>query len=308
MHTRRQCLGFGLGLAASGAAAAQSPAAAAPTEPEEADVEAGYDPDLRMTAPVLVDGRGPFAFVVDTGANRSVVASEIAQALGLRPGGPVQLHSIAGTQRVETARVGRLQVGGLVTTDLRMPILPRASLGADGLIGLDALRRRVVELDFNRRTLRIGKSRRRTVLRSATDSRFATVRARYRFGPLTLVDARAAGRPIVAFVDSGAETTVVNTALRDAMPTGALTFPFGLQPVPVYGVAGQVMQGQLALLDRLRFEGVELLDLPVVISDLHTFSLWELQDRPAMLLGANTLRAFSTVTLDFGEGQVLFER
>lgn len=306
MHTRRQCLGFGLCLAAAGAAAAQSPAPP-PETAQDVDIDAGYDPDLRMTAPVLVEGRGPYPFVVDTGANRSVIAAEVALALGLPPAGQVQLHSISGVEIVPTVRVRSLDVGGLTARDLRMPVLPRAAMGADGLIGLDALKRRVVELDFNQRKLRVSKSARRTVLRTTT-SRLANVRARYRSGPLNLVDARAAGRPITAFVDSGAESTVVNTALRDAMPTGALTYPFGLAPVPVYGVGGSAMQGQIAMLRSLSFEGVELKDMPVVVSDLHTFSLWDLQDRPAMLLGANTLRVFSTVTLDFGEGVVLFER
>src|SRR5262249_19642673 len=37
----------------------------------------------RIVAPVMLNGRGPFRFVVDTGANRSVITTQLAAALGL---------------------------------------------------------------------------------------------------------------------------------------------------------------------------------------------------------------------------------
>ena len=40
-----------------------------------AQLETAFDQAKRMTVPVFLNGKGPFAFVVDTGANRTVVAT-----------------------------------------------------------------------------------------------------------------------------------------------------------------------------------------------------------------------------------------
>src|SRR5579862_4916987 len=37
----------------------------------------------RIVVPVMVDGQGPFQFVLDTGANSTVVSPHLASALGL---------------------------------------------------------------------------------------------------------------------------------------------------------------------------------------------------------------------------------
>src|SRR5665213_2244828 len=50
----------------------------------------------RMTAPIIVNGSGPFAFVVDTGANQSVISTELAAQLGLVRGALEPLNGVAG--------------------------------------------------------------------------------------------------------------------------------------------------------------------------------------------------------------------
>ena len=69
-------------------------------EPPET-LKALFDLYRRMTAPVRVNGRGPFPFVVDTGANQSVIAEGLAAHLGLS--GPLELlHSTTGAQLAPT--------------------------------------------------------------------------------------------------------------------------------------------------------------------------------------------------------------
>lgn len=38
----------------------------------------------RVVASVMVDGKGPFRFIIDTGANHSTISSQLAAVLGLR--------------------------------------------------------------------------------------------------------------------------------------------------------------------------------------------------------------------------------
>jgi hypothetical protein len=49
----------------------------------------------RMTAPIRVNGQGPFPFVVDTGSNQTVIAAELAAQLGLPLGDPAPLNGVA---------------------------------------------------------------------------------------------------------------------------------------------------------------------------------------------------------------------
>src|SRR5436190_17553496 len=61
-------------------------------------LETAFDEALRMTVPVHVDNRGPFQFVVDTGANHTVVGVETAARCSLPSDGVAAVHGIAGVQ------------------------------------------------------------------------------------------------------------------------------------------------------------------------------------------------------------------
>src|SRR5580704_18446199 len=39
----------------------------------------------RIVAPVMVNGRGPYRFIIDTGASDSTVSPDLARTLGLQP-------------------------------------------------------------------------------------------------------------------------------------------------------------------------------------------------------------------------------
>ncbi len=322
MLTRRQMaltLGLGLGGAAlpPARAFAQTSPAPPPTtgtrivDPDDAEFNASFDPKLRMVGGVAIDETGPHQFIVDTGANRSVISLELARELELQVAETVTLHGIAGSEEVPTAIVPRFDVAGIVTHGLHMPMLPQRRLGADGLLGLDALANRAVELDFRRHRVRLMKSRVRTVgsSRLTPDTRQpgAIVKARYRFGQLTIVLARAGISPVTAFIDSGSQVTVGNSALQKAVTTRKLAVAGAGRIVPIYSVTSQVAYGQYEVLRELSFGGdAKMRNLPVVFSDLHTFDLWGLTDTPALLIGADTLSAFSQVTLDFGRHEVVF--
>ena len=122
--------------------------------------EQGYKPptDLktivdiykRMTGPVRVQGEGPFPFVVDTGANQSVVSDEIAAKLGLKVGDPQPLNGVAGVQMTPTVSAS-LQFGARAAHDVTLSVLPAASIGGPGMLGLDQLDGARLTLDFRPR-------------------------------------------------------------------------------------------------------------------------------------------------------------
>ncbi|HRD46618.1 MAG TPA: hypothetical protein PLF78_09070, partial [Caulobacter sp.] len=68
---------FALGTAGAlvaGGAWAKAPA-------PQVEIEGARDLDQRLTIPVFVGEAGPFHFVVDTGADRTVLASDVADRL-----------------------------------------------------------------------------------------------------------------------------------------------------------------------------------------------------------------------------------
>lgn len=307
MITRRQlAAGLGLWAAAPGVGAAQ-----APTVPDDlVDIATGFDPALRMIGRVRVEESGPYRFVVDTGATNSVISQELARKLRLPPGEQVDLHGIAGVERVDTVRVSRFTVGGLTTHNLQMPVLSGRRLGVDGLIGLDALDGRTVEMDFRRRRLRLYRSQRRPYQgsRLTRDSSRpgAVVPAEYRNGQLTLVSARAGATLVTAVLDSGSQATVGNSALQRLARTRQLSIPETERRVPIFSVTSQTAFGEFAILRSLRMGEHVIVNVPVVFSDLHAFDVWGLSDRPAVLIGADTMSLFSSIVFDFGRHEVVF--
>lgn len=285
-------------------------------KPDEAGalLETAFDQARRMTVPVAIGGHGPFQFVVDTGANRSVVSAEVAQKLGLKIDGNAPVHGIAGVEPATLYRVDRMRVGSAFSSGLQLPGLPGAKLGADGLLGVDVLKNRRVTLDFMSNRFEISTSAQGAVIGQGHDTRLGEsgpqivkVPARYRFGQLVIVGAEVAGIPVSAFLDSGSQISVGNIALREAVLRQMPELAERFVEVPLVSATGQVARGELALLPSLRLGALKLQRLLAVFADLHIFKLWELQDRPSILVGIDVLRQFQNVVLDFGRREVIFQ-
>lgn len=268
----------------------------------EVGVGAGDDLYARLTAPVSLNEQGPYDFVIDTGANHSVIAAEIAEGLKLRPGRPIQMNTVAGIETVPTVTIDRVNLGGRISRKVSMAVLPQSTIGGAGLMGVDQLAGRRLSMDFKARRLEISGSG-----PQPTDSGAIAVQARFRNGRLTLLNAEASGQSITAFLDSGSEVTVGNTALRRQLggrlkPLDPSRFP----DIPVIAATGAEVNGALGVLPMLKIGGLTVFNMPMVFADLHTFTLWGAADTPALLVGVDLLREFASVDLDFGSGQVLF--
>ena len=79
------------------------------------------DATRRMSVKVMVGGKGPFAFLVDTGAERTVIARELAQRLGLAEGAKLRLATIGGSATVPSYRVAALQMSNLHLASVEAP-------------------------------------------------------------------------------------------------------------------------------------------------------------------------------------------
>ncbi len=284
-----------------GAQVAPAPAPSPPTYEPTTVIDTGIDRTLRMTVPVTVDGRGPYAFVVDTGADRTVLSRELADHLDLQAGESATMHTMTGVGEVRTVRVPTLEVGGGRNDDFNAPALAEANLGAKGLLGIDSLQGRRVVMDFTKGTFTVSPSK---VTREKIEPDTIVVTARSRYGQLILVDSDIGGLPITVIVDSGAQNSVGNLALQRLLTKRKKVGSFA--PITMTDVTGADMVAELALVDGIRIGGFTINDVAVAFVDAHPFKKFGLLNRPAMLLGMDTLRAFRRVSVDFAQRKVRF--
>ena len=274
--------------------AQDTPAAAVTT------IGAAADRSDRMTVQVTIGINGPYAFVVDTGADRTVVSRELAETLKLEAGKPATMHSMTGVGQVDTVIVPELSVGGGHHADIHAPALAEVNIGARGLLGIDALQGRRVVMDFRLGTFSIADARTREIV--APDTIVVTARSRY--GQLVLVDADIDGTPITVIIDSGAQNSVGNMALRTMLARKRKVREF--VPMTMTDVTGATMAAELASVSGIRIGGFTINTVAVAFVDAHPFVRFDLLARPAMLLGMDTLRAFRRVSVDFAQRKVRF--
>lgn len=256
--------------------------------------------ETRMILPVRVNGQGPFRFVVDSGADRSVIGRGVAERLAVPAGAPVRLTGVVETAIVPTVRVDALRLGLSEITDLQMPALHERDIGADGIVGIDALAEQRLMMDFERRRVTIEDVRHRI----PTLPGDIVVTARRQNGQLIITQVAASGRNVLAVIDSGAMISIGNTALMRKV--------FGrrapkLRMTEMIGVTGATRMVPIAILPELQIGPLVMLNVPMAFADLPPFARFGLTDEPAVLLGTDTLQAFARVSLDFRRRKVRFQ-
>jgi hypothetical protein len=254
----------------------------------------------RMTVEVLVNGRGPYRFVVDSGADSSVVGLRIAHELQLPVGTPAILNGMTASARVDRVLVDELQLGTSRIRNLEVPALREVDLGGDGMIGIDALVEQRLMMDFEKRLIKSEDARLPVVEMDGE----IIVRARRRHGQLILTQVRAVGLPVEAVIDTGSEITIGNLALRDKLIKGNRD---KFETVTVAGVTGVEINLQLARIGELRLGPVILRDVPIAFADVPPFHVFGLSNEPALLLGTDLLETFRRVSLDFRARKVRFQ-
>jgi predicted aspartyl protease len=259
----------------------------------------GSDPTRRMTVPVSIGTKGPYAFIVDTGAERTVIARELATLLKLDPSGKARVHSMTEVSDIQTVSIPALEVGGKEVRGIRAPALLRRNLGAEGMLGVDTLQAQRVSFDFPRQQMTIVPSKKHE--ERWTDGSIV-VTARNRFGHLILVDAAVDGQKVWVIVDTGAQVTVGNSALRRKLE-GKNKLKV-LLPIQMLSVTGGRITAEAAVVKHIRLGEMDIHDMPVAFADVHPFRQLDLMDRPALLLGMDALRLFERVSVDFANRRV----
>jgi predicted aspartyl protease len=254
----------------------------------------------RMTVAVNVNGKGPYRFVVDSGADSSVIGTRIAGALQLPAGRQVVLNGMTGSSIVPRVLVDELALGPTSVEDLELPVLREVDLGGDGMLGIDALAEQRLMLDFEKRVITVEDAKRPAPRMDGE----IVVTARRRRGQLILTQARANGLQIEAVIDTGSEITIGNSALRAAILRRRGK---PLDKVEITGVTGATAELEIAPVNEIRLGNVILRNVPIAFADVPPFGVFGLSEQPALLLGTDLMETFRRVSLDFRARKVRFQ-
>lgn len=256
--------------------------------------------DTRLSVDVKVNGRGPYHFVVDSGADTSVVGLRIAEDLQLPMGTPAIVNGMTSRDIVDRVKVAELTVGPTTVRNLEVPALREFDLGGDGLIGIDALVEQRLMMDFAKHIIKVEDAR--TPMQYLPGD--IIVVGHRRRGQLILTEVRAARVKLDAVIDTGSEITIGNTALRDKLlRKGRAKF----WEVEAIGVTGVHTKMQMAIIDELQLGPITLENVPIAFADVPPFKLFGLADEPSLLLGTDLLETFWRVSLDFRARKVRFQ-
>jgi hypothetical protein len=258
-----------------------------------------------LTVGVELNGIGPFAFVVDTGADKTIIADDLLDATGMVRGAPVLVEGVIRSTVTDTAFVSRLRLGSTERRDLRLPTLPRAMLKADGYLGLDVIDGHRVTFDFKNHLLTVGAPRPFFTMAWAGD-REERISARGGSGHLRAVDCVVGGVRAAAFIDTGAEVSACNSSLFDALTRHKAT-PGTIGTMALSGVTGGSIEGTVTSIDKIQLRDLSLTQCTVVIADFEIFKIWGLGGTPAVLIGMNLLRSFAKVSIDYRRKEIGFE-
>lgn len=276
------------------------------TMPAPEDVEATLlslgEIDQRLTVPVAVGENGPFNFIIDTGAERTVVSRELAGSLRLGAGSPVTVTSMTGRSTVKTVVVPDLVIKSIGEQHtIIAPELEARNLGAVGLLGLDTLRNHQITIDFEKGVMAVRPSvKRKSLTKHAPDE--IVVTAKNVFGQLIVTDAYYGTTRVQVVLDTGSQVTMGNSALRKRIGNAA-SKP---QRIELTSVTGERTVADYTSAPEIQIGDVKFTAMPIAFADVAPFERFGLVRRPALLLGMDALRSFRRVDIDFPNRQVRF--
>jgi hypothetical protein len=250
----------------------------------------------RIWAPVLIDGKGPYRLVVDTGATSSAVTERAALSLGNSRDNTTRVTGFTGTAVVPTIHVHSLEVGELLIGPSELPVLADVFGGAQGVLGYEGLANKRIYADFTRDRLEISRSR-----GEPPRFDFEVVPVTVQNG-LLIAEVRVGWVHCRAIIDTGAQATVGNLALRDALMSSPQS---KLSQDEVVGVTLDVQKGDdIAAPSISMGQHVHVTGARITFGDMYVFRHWKYTNTPTLAIGMDVLGSFDTLVIDYNRREL----
>lgn len=268
------------------------------TDPATEILELEEDHARRFTVPVMIEGAGPFDFMIDTGSQATAVTHQINRNLALTPSGTATLVGMASRRPVDLVEVETMTFGQHTVYDLVSPVLDAKNVGALGILGLDSLQDFRVLIDFREETIAVQDVSTLDNYRSGFE---IIVRANQQYGQLLITDAIVEGVRATVIIDTGAQASIGSLALQDRIRRKRA------EEVITTDVNGVELTGEMQLVRSLKIDGLALSNVALTFADTPAFEALGLGDKPVLALGMQHLRIFDRVAIDFSDNRILFD-
>ena len=247
----------------------------------------------RVWAPVLINGRGPYRMVLDTGATHSAIISQVAVSLGIPVGdySTVRVTGVTGTAVVPTISVDRMQMGELLMSPSTLPILADVFGGAQGVLGTEGLSDKRILIDFAHDTVVIRRSRGDLVKAGLT-----TLPLRQLRDHLLALDVLVGNVHAKAIIDTGAQVSIGNNALREALQRRHAQ---DMHKAEIEGVTLDVAYGDTMRAPPISVGSVEFDGVNIIYGDMYIFDRWKLSGQPVLVLGMDVLGTVDELNIDY---------
>jgi predicted aspartyl protease len=252
----------------------------------------------RIIAPVFVNGKGPFKFFVDTGANRSALTAALAKKVGAVAVGQGEVHGVSGVKIAPMVTIASMRSGAFEMRQKTIPILGDDLITpADGMLGVDGFDGLRLEFENRYHTMTIRRSHR-------WESREGfTLRADIRFGQLVSVHGHIGNVNVPIVLDTGAEVALANSALREQL-TSPRFRAASLNRARLANAAEPIFFDDFMVLPQVQMQGCEVRNAVAVVGDFHIFQMWDLVDKPALIVGMDVLGGLKSFAIDYGRREV----
>ncbi|RYG24494.1 MAG: hypothetical protein EON93_22995, partial [Burkholderiales bacterium] len=210
----------------------------------------------RPTARVMLNGKGPYSFMVDTGSTNTVLAARHLDVLGAPITGTATVAGTTGMAETQIAQLDLIEAGAVTKRDVRVAVLPDAGLGRlDGILGADVFAGKKLVFDIQNKAVRIEGSRRPT--RATRDTKLANMRVRN--GLLAEIDGRVGNVSAKLMLDTGAQNSIANMALSRALRQQHPHLD-RVDNINIFGVTGHMLSGQYIALPLVELRAFSVRD------------------------------------------------
>jgi predicted aspartyl protease len=247
----------------------------------------------RIWAPVLINGRGPYRLVLDTGATHSAIIAQTASSLGipLSQISNIRVTGVTGSAVVPSIAVKRMEFGELSMAGSTLPVVADVFGGAEGVLGTEGLSDKRIVIDFGHDEVVIMRSKGELGRAGMT-----TLPLRQLRDHLLALDVSVGGVHAKAVIDTGAQISIGNNALREALTRYKArdTQKAEIEGVTLDVEAGDMMRAPPIYVGTLQFNYVN-----ITYGDMFIFERWKLNHEPVLVLGMDVLGTVDTLIIDY---------
>jgi predicted aspartyl protease len=263
----------------------------------------------RLVTDVYIDGQGPFSFLIDTASSTSLMFEHVRKKLSLGQSQPQNLlvYGINDVTEAMPVKPRSLTVAGEEIKDLTIGVLPESGADEpDGVLGLDVLARYFVVLDRHAMRLKLLAPGPASAKPYEDWAQAQLTERPLRKFPIHFwyLNARFNQRRFTTLFDLGAGTTMMNWDAAEELGVHKRDFNrYGPPPEDLQDVLGKSSPAVRVMNLDVGLPGKSWERQLAIVSDAPVFGYFDLDERPAAIMGPGLLRNTS-LAIDFAAGRL----